>query len=176
MQKEKLAQLTKTVHSGKKQDFLVTLAESVVSQSQTKSSEDVTEDWDGTLSPQDILILAKHAHDPKKRMTVYDTIITESALQYYHLSASDVLDIQDTTSPTEIVRMLRRKLPGFMDSERKVNTMKAKFVKEFEVVWKPERTNSGWKINPQRLRETLLHLQLNLASPQSLIPCHNPCM
>ena len=158
MQKEKLAQLTKTVHSGKKQDFLVTLAESVVSQSQTKSSEDVTEDWDGTLSPQDILILAKHAHDPKKRMTVYDTIITESAPQYYHLSASDVLDIQDTTSPTEIVRTLRRKLPGFIDSERKVNTMKAKFVKEFEVVWKPERTNSGWKINPQRLRETLLHL------------------
>jgi len=91
-------------------------------------------------------------------MSLYDTIIAEHAAQHFHLSASDVLDIQDTTSPTEIIRVLRRKLPGFMDSERKVNTMKAQFVKEFEVVWKPERTNSGWKINPQRLRETLLYL------------------
>lgn len=118
LQKEKLAQLTKTVHSGKKQDFLMTLAESVVSQSQTESSEDITESWDGTLSPQDILTLAKNTHDPKKRMTVYDTIITESAPQHYHLSESDVLDIQDTTSPTEIVCTLQRKLPGFMDSEQ----------------------------------------------------------
>ena len=153
-QKEELAQMAKTVHYGSKQDFLVTLAESV----ETESLVQTPEDWDGTLSPQDILTLAKQAHDPRKRMTVYDTIITESAPQHYHLSASDVLDIQDTTSPTEIICALRRKLPGFLDSERKVNTMKAKFVKEFEVVWKPERTNSGWKINPQRLHETLLHL------------------
>ena len=45
-----------------------------------------------------------------------------------------------------------------MDSERKVNAIKAKFVREFEVVWKPERTHSGWQINPQRLRETLGYL------------------
>ena len=84
--------------------------------------------------------------------------MTECAAEHFHLSASDVLDIEGTTSPTEIVPTLRRKLPSFMDSERKVNTMKAKYVREFEVVWKLERTNSGWKINPQRLRETLLHL------------------
>ena len=117
-----------------------------------------SDDWDGSLSPQDILTLAKQAHNPLKRMSVYDTIITESAPQHYHLSASDVLDIQDTTSATEIVRALRRKLPGFLDSERKVNAIKAKFVREFEVVWKPERTHSGWQINPQRLRETLRYL------------------
>jgi len=76
-------------------------------------------------------------------MSVYDTIIRESAPQHYHVSASDVLDIQDTTSATEIVRALRRKLPGFLDSERKVNAIKAKFVREFEFVWKPERTHSG---------------------------------
>ena len=64
-------------------------------------------------------------------MTVFETIITESAPQHFHLSASDVLDIQDTTSATEIVCALRRKLPGFMDSERKVNAMKAKSVREF---------------------------------------------
>jgi len=93
-----------------------------------------SDDWDGSLSPQDILTLAKEAHNPLKRMSVYDTIIRESAPQHYHLSASDVLDIQDTTSATEIARALRRKLPGFLDSERKVNAIKAKFVREFDIV------------------------------------------
>ena len=69
------------------------------------------------------------------------------------LRYADVLDIQDT-SATEITRELRRKLPRCLDSERKVNTMKAKFIQEFEVVWKPERTHSGLQINPQCLRET----------------------
>ena len=157
MQKEELAQMAKTVHHGSKQDFLASLAHSVnYSKSDVLTNHD--EDWDGSLSPQDILTLAKKAHDPLKRMTVYETIINESAPQHYHLSASDVLDIQDTTSATEIVRALRRKLPGFLDSERKVNAMKAKFVQEFEVIWKPERTHSGWQINPQRLCETLRFL------------------
>jgi len=154
-QKEELAQLAKTIHHGSKQDFLSSLAHSVNSPPKTLEQD---EDWDGSLLPQDILALAKQAHDPQKRMSVYDTIIAESAPHHYHLYASDVLDIQDTTSATEIVRALRRKLPGFLDSERKVNIVKAKYNKEFEVVWKPKRTHSGWQINPERLRETLLYL------------------
>lgn len=157
LQKDELAQLAKTVHHGSKQDFLSSLAQSVC-YSKSDSLVHHSDDWDGSLSPQDILTLAKQAHDPVKKMSVYNTIITESAPQHFHLSASDVLDIQDTTSATEIVRALRRKLPGFLDSERKVNAMKAKFVREFEVVWKPERTHSGGQINSQRLRETLRYL------------------
>lgn len=57
-----------------------------------------------------------------------------------------------------MIRALRRRLPRFFDSERKVNSLKVKFRREFEVVWKPERTHSGWRVNPDRLRETLLHL------------------
>ena len=154
-QKEELAQLAMTIHHGSKQDFLSSLAHSVNSPPKTLEQD---EDWDGSLLPQDILALAKQAHDPQKRMSIYDTIIAESAPHHYHLYASDVLDIQDTTSATEIVRALRRKLPGFLDSERKVNIVKAKYNKEFEVVWKPKRTHSGWQINPERLRETLLYL------------------
>jgi len=114
MQKEELAQLAKTVHHGSKQDFLSSLAQSVC-YSKSDSPIHHLDDWDGSLSPQDILMLAKQAHNPLKRMSVYNTIITESAPQHYHLSASDVLDIQDTTSATEIVHALRRKLPGFLD-------------------------------------------------------------
>ena len=158
-QKEELVQLAKTIHHGSKQDFLSALAHSVTTSTCSSSNSLIQdEDWDGSLTPQDILALAKKAHDPQKRMTVYDTIIVESAPYHYHLSASDVLDIQDTTSAREIVRALRRKLPGFLDSERKVNGVKAKYMKEFEILWKPERTHSGWQINPQRLRETLQYL------------------
>ena len=157
LQKEELVQLAKTIHHGSKEDFLASLAQSV-NYTNTDSVTDQSLEWDGSLSPQDIVNLAKQAHDPYKQMSVYDTIMTESAPHHYHLSASEVLDIQDTTSSTEIVRALRRKLPGFLDSERKVNAIKTKYVREFEVVWKPERTHSGWKINPQRLRETLQYL------------------
>ena len=108
------------------------LAQSVSNQPKSSSMEQENiQEWDGSLSPDDILTLAKQAHNPRKRMTVFETIITEFAPQHFHLSASDVLDIQDTTSATEIVCALRRKLPGFMDSERKVNAMKAKSVREF---------------------------------------------
>ena len=91
-------------------------------------------------------------------MSVFDLIITESTPQHNHWFASEVLDIQDTTNATEIVPALRRKLPGFLGSERKLNAIKAKFVREFEVAWKRERTHSGWQINTQRLRETLRYL------------------
>ena len=139
--------------------FLLALAQSVSNQPKSSSMEhENIQEWDGSLSPDDILTLAKQAHNPRKKMTVFETIITESAPQHFHLSASDVLDIQDTTSATEIVRALGRKLPGFMDSERKVNAMKAKFVREFEVIWQPKRTHSGWQVNPECLRETLLYL------------------
>ena len=112
--------------------FPLALAQSVSNQPKSSSVEQENiQEWDGSLSPDDILTLAKQAHNPRKKMTVFETIITESAPQHFHLSASDVLDIQDTTSATEIVRALRRKLPGFMDSERKVNAMKAKSVREF---------------------------------------------
>ena len=35
-----------------------------------------SDDWDESLSPQDILMLAKQAHNPLKTMSVYDTIIS----------------------------------------------------------------------------------------------------
>lgn len=93
-QKEELVQLAKTIHHGSKQDFLSALAHSVTTSTCSSSNSLIQdEDWDGSLTPQDILALAKKAHDPQKRMTVYDTIIVESAPYHYHLIASDVWQI-----------------------------------------------------------------------------------
>ena len=78
MQKKELAQMAKTVHHGSKQDFLASLARSV-SYSNSDPVTNNDEDWDGSPSPQDTLILAKKAQDPLKKMAVYETIINESA-------------------------------------------------------------------------------------------------
>ena len=125
LQKGELTKLAKNVHHGSKNDFIASLAESVTCEKEHDS--DVDSNWDGTLSPQDVVNLAKRAHDPKTRKSIYDIIVEEDAAIHHHLSAIEVLDLQDTTNPTETMHALRRKLPGFFDSERKINTLKAKF-------------------------------------------------
>ena len=99
------------------------MAESVTCE---KEDDDNDNDWDGTLCAQDVVNLAKRAHDPKTKKPIYDTIVEQDAANHHHLSAIEVLDLQDTTNPTEMMRALRRKLPGFFASERKVNSLKAK--------------------------------------------------
>jgi len=156
LQRDELTKLAKNVHHGSKNDFIASLAETVTN---CKGDDhDHNENWDGSLTPQDVVNLAKIAHDPQKRKPIYDLIIQQDAAQHYHLSAIEVLNLQDTTNPTEMLRELRRKLPGYFDSESKVNILKAKLRREFEVVWQPQRTHSGWQISPERLRETLLFL------------------
>jgi len=113
----------KNVHHGSKNDFIASLAETVTN---CKGDDHDNENWDGSLTPQDVVNLAKIAHDPQKRKPIYDLIIQQDAAQHYHRSAIEVLNLQDTTNPTEILRELRRKLPGYFDSESKVNILKAK--------------------------------------------------
>ena len=55
------------------------------------------DDWDESLTPQDVVNLAKIAHDPQKRKPIYDIIIQRDAAKHYHLSAMEVLNLQNTT-------------------------------------------------------------------------------
>ena len=89
LQKGELTKLAKNVHHGSKNDFIASLAESVTSEKE----DDVDIDWDGTLSPQDVVNLAKRAHDPKTRKSIYDIIVGEDAAIHHHLSAIEVLDL-----------------------------------------------------------------------------------
>ena len=65
LQKDELTKLAKNVHHGSKNDFIASLAESV-----TSKKDHGNNNWDGTLSPQDVVNLAKKAHDPKTRKPV----------------------------------------------------------------------------------------------------------
>ena len=94
MQKGELTKLAKNVHHGSKNDFIA--AESVTSEKENHQFSE--EDWDGTLSPQDVVNLAKKAHDPKTRRSIYDIIVEQDASTHHHLSAIEVLDLQDTTN------------------------------------------------------------------------------
>ena len=96
LQKDELTKLAKNVHHGSKNDFIASLAESV-----TSKKDHGNNNWDGTLSPQDVVNLAKKSHDPKTRKPVYDIIVEEDAAAHHHLSAIEVLDLQDTTNPTD---------------------------------------------------------------------------
>ena len=72
LQKEELAQVAKTIHHGDKEDFLLALAQSLSNQPKLSSMEQGNiQEWDGSLSPDDILTLAKQAHNPRKKMTVF---------------------------------------------------------------------------------------------------------
>ena len=93
LQKDELTKLAKNVHHGSKNDFIASLAESV-----TSKKDHGNNNWDGTLSPQDVVNLAKKSHDPKTRKPVYDIIVEEDAAAHHHLSAIEVLDLQDTRS------------------------------------------------------------------------------
>ena len=61
--------------------------------------------------------------------------------------------MQDSTSQKETFRNLRKQLPGFFDSERRVDKLKFKWHQEFEAVLQPIKTKTGWLIDPERLRK-----------------------
>jgi len=106
LQRDKLTKLAKNVQCGSKNDFIASLAETVTN---GKGDDHDNHNWDGSLTPQDVVHLAKIAHDAQKRKPVYDLIIQQDAAQHYHLPATEVLNLQDTTNPTEMLRELTRK-------------------------------------------------------------------
>ena len=150
-QNEHLKQIAQGIHHGGKEDLLAGIAHSV-SCSTTKQNCSGN-DWDGQLTVQDILQLTKMIYDYKAGKTIYDTLTIDTASQIHHISSFQVLKMQDSISQKETFRNLRKQLPGFIDSERRTDQLKYKWHQEFEIVLQPSRTKTGWRINPERLRQ-----------------------
>ena len=122
------------------------------------AEEESTEnDWDGSLDQSDLIFLAKESesHESKDR-TLYEELTTTHAASTSTVSAAGLLQLIDTVNTTETISQLRKLLPGYFASQRKVTALKAKFREEFNAVLKPKRTATGWRIDPERLRECLL--------------------
>ena len=150
-QNEQLKQIAQGIHHGGKEDLLAGIAHSV-SCSTTKQNCSGN-DWDGQLTVQEIVQLTKMVYDYKAGKTIYDTLTIDTASQIHHISSFQVLKMQDSISQKETFRNLRKQLPGFVDSERRTDQLKYKWHQEFEIVLQPSRTKTGWRLNPERLRQ-----------------------
>jgi hypothetical protein len=110
--------------------------------SKVKPSSSITE-WDGSLTVQYIIDISKRAHDHTKKQSLYDILTKEHSAKNNHISAMEILKMQDHCSMTELFRSLRRKLTGYFDSERETDKLKAKFNKEFEFEFEFMGTTGG---------------------------------
>ena len=72
-----------------------------------------------------------------------------------HLSAMEIIKMQDNCSMQQLFRTLRAKLQGFFDSERWSDRLKSKYNEEFEVILEPTETKTGFRVNLDRLVQCL---------------------
>ena len=122
-----------------------------------EEAENNQAEWDGSLDQTDLIFLAKESvsHESKEK-SLYEELTTKHAASTSAVSAANLLQLIDTVNTTESIAQLRKLLPGYFPSQRKVSTLKAKCRQEFQAVLRPSRTATGWKIDPERLRECLL--------------------
>ena len=147
------------IHKGGKVDLINGIAAATTTRKQD------TNNWDGTFSPNDIIELTKQARSKKGR-SVYEEITSKHAATKYFLNATDILYIQDQFNLTNTFRLLRKKMPGYFDSERQCDRLRKQWHSEFIAILKPERIHNGWKININGLTESLRHLYYWLPSQE----------
>lgn len=133
-----------------KEDFI--LGNKVVSGNKTQSA---STEWDGKLSVQDVIDIAKNAHWPTTRRTVYDIMTCDHSVKRVRLDKTYILNVQHNMNSTQFACDLRRKIPSLLDTAFSVDHLKKQQKKEFTVVLQPERTATGWRINPDRLHQCL---------------------
>ena len=65
------------------------------------------------------------------------------------------MDIEARHNTSDAFKEMRKLLPGFFDSVRRANRLKSQYRKEFHAVLQPEKTASGWSVNPTSLYDVL---------------------
>ena len=98
----------------------------------------MSSDWDGKLSAQDVIEIAKHAYCPTTKKTAYDIMTCDHAVERFHLDKMYLLNVQDNMNSTEFACDLRRRIPGLLDSAYSVDQLKNVLKKEFSVVLQPQ--------------------------------------
>lgn len=141
MQENTLSVLSRRIYRGAKEDFLVGLSCSVVNDDE-KTLTPGTSNWNGKFSVHDIINLTKLVHTDG-RETVYDLLTEKHAAKQHHIDADDILQVEDNSSASDAIAFVRRRFP--------VETLKNKLKKECDLVLRPERCATGWKIRPDRL-------------------------
>ena len=146
-------EIAESIHHGSKEDFLLGFARTA-----SHKAENVSTDWDGKLSAHDVIEIAKNAYFPTTKKTAYDIMTCDHSVQRFHLDKTYLLNVQDNMNSTEFACDLRRKIPSLLDSAYSVDQLKKTLKKEFNVVLQPQRTATGWRIEPDRLHQCLKYV------------------
>ncbi|XP_066016810.1 uncharacterized protein [Pocillopora verrucosa] len=157
-----LSHLALEVHYGSKIDLLHGISLSVGRRFRQQCSIDSA--WQGQLEKQDIILLTKLIRT-KTGDSLYNQIGEEQAT--VQIPPSAILKLQDQCNSGQTIDEIRKILPpGYLATKRKVAELKTKYKLEFEAIMQPQRTATGYRIEPARLVECLHYLYYWLPKEQ----------
>lgn len=112
-------------------------------------------DHDGIFGKDDVVNILKKVPSSKKRKrrSLLQEIVDENSKK--HLSVVDLIHLEENFSGTRLVEELRRLLPGVIPSQRDEREQKSTYWREFLSILKPQRTATGWRIDPSQLIDLL---------------------
>ena len=159
LQEKEFSRISRTVHNGGKDDFCLALGLSVSDSRKRRIIEGDDEGWNGRLSVDDLIDVLKRVKGKKcgRQQSLYDFLIKSHSAEHYYITADELLMIVDTKSVQEIISYLRKRLPGFLASEKATRTLKAQLNDGMRIL-EPKSTATGMSINPMRIRQCLLYL------------------
>ncbi|KAJ8050599.1 hypothetical protein HOLleu_03862 [Holothuria leucospilota] len=105
------------------------------------------------LNKHDVLGILKKSTPSMKSKEKYSNFLEEIAGP--SLSTEDLIHFEENYSGTRLMEELRKKMPLQIPSQRQERKQKHIYNLEFNAVLLPERTFSGWRIDPHRLTELL---------------------
>ena len=115
-QKAAFKEIAENVHHGSKNDLIDGIAEAASCRQHA-----ITKEWDGSLSAEDILTIAKRVHNTKTKKSLFETLTKDHSAKVSHCSAMEISQMQDHCSMNQLFRDLRRKLPRYFASERQTD-------------------------------------------------------
>ena len=109
------------------------------------------------LDKDDLMqIFLSAAKCPSKRGLVRDAV-TQYFSQQHPFSAEEMLFIQENFSGVRLIDAMRKKIPGLIPSVCQERTARISSRKAFRAVLLPKQTATGWRVDPMRLLEAILH-------------------
>ncbi|KAJ8018627.1 hypothetical protein HOLleu_43290 [Holothuria leucospilota] len=93
----------------------------------------------------------------KKGKSKFSNLRQEVAFENYpsKLSVEDLIYLQENFNGSRLTNQLRKKLPGIIPTLNEERIRKDQYNREFEAILLPERTATGWKVDPSHLIEIL---------------------
>ncbi|MES9884152.1 MAG: hypothetical protein ABW185_25175 [Sedimenticola sp.] len=113
-------------------------------------------EFDGSFSTDDIsqilrTVDCKKSSDGRKYTNALDRIISENV----KFSVRDLVYIEENFSGTRLMQQMRQRLPVILPSRKDEYVLKRIYDSQFRAILLPERTSTGWCVDPSRLMELL---------------------